>query len=51
MPETGRLDRKRKVKVTHRGSVTRIIGQAYESLESGDALSVPRLKTAEITAI
>ena len=24
--------------------MTRIIGQAYESLESGDALSVPRLR-------
>ena len=44
MPETGRLDRKRKVRVAHRGSVTRIIGQASESLESGDTLSVPRLR-------
>ena len=44
MPETGGLDRKRKVRAAHRGSVTRIVGQVYESLESGDALSVPRLR-------
>ena len=44
MPETRRLDRKRKVRVAHRGSMTRIIGQASESLESGDTLSVPRLR-------
>ena len=44
MPETGRLDQKRKVRAAHRGSVTRIIGQAYERLESGDALSVQRLR-------
>ena len=44
MPETGGLERKRKVRAAHRGSVTRIVGQVYESLESGDALSVPRLR-------
>ena len=36
--------KKRKVRAAHRGSVTRIVGQVYESLESGDALSVPRLR-------
>ena len=44
LPETGGLDRKQKVRAAHRGSVTRIVGQVYESLESGDALSVPRLR-------
>ena len=41
MPETGGLDRKRKVIAAHRGSVTRIVGQVYEF---ADALSVLRLR-------
>ena len=48
MPETGRFDRKWKVRAAHQGSVIRIIGRAYESLESGDALSVPRLRQQKL---
>ena len=44
MPETEGLARKRKVRAVHRGSVTRIVGQVYESLESGEALNLPRLR-------
>ena len=44
MPETEGLARKRKVRAAHRGSVTRIVSQVYESLESGEALNLPRLR-------
>ena len=44
MPETEGLARKRKVRAAHRGSVTRIVGQVYEGLESGETLNLPRLR-------
>ena len=44
MPETEGLARKRKVRVAHHRSVTRIVSQVYESLESGEALNLPRLR-------
>ena len=44
MPETEGLARKRKVRAAHRGSVTRIVSQVYENLESGEALKLPRLR-------
>ena len=48
MPETEGLTRKRKVRAAHRGSVTRIISQVYESLESGEALNLPRLRQQKL---
>ena len=44
MPEIEGFAQKRKVRVAHRGSVTRIVGQVYESLESGEALNLSRLR-------
>ena len=44
MPETEGFARKRKVRAANQGSVTRMVGQVYESLESGEALNVPRLR-------
>ena len=44
MPETEGLARKWKVRAAHRGSVTRIVSQVYENLESGEALNLPRLR-------
>ena len=41
MTETEELAWKWKVRAAHCGSLTRIIGQVYESLESGEA---PRLR-------
>ena len=48
MPETEGLTRKRKVRAAHRVSVTRIISQVYESLESGEALNLPRLRQQKL---
>ena len=48
MPETEGLTRKRKVRATHRGSDTRIISQVYESLESREALNLPRLRQQKL---
>ena len=48
MPETEGLTRKRKVRAARRGSVTRIISQVYESLESGEALNLPRLRQQKL---
>ena len=49
MPETEGLARKRKVRAVHRGSITRIIGQVYENLESRDGPNLPRLKQHKVS--
>ena len=42
------LARKRKVRAAHRGSVTRIVGQVYESLECEEALNLPKLRQQKL---
>ena len=49
MPETEGLDWKQKIRAAHRGSVTRIIGQVYENLESRDGPNLPRLKQHKVS--
>lgn len=49
MPETEGLARKRKVRAAHRGSVTRIIGQVAENLESPDGPNLSRLRQHKIS--
>ena len=48
MPETEGLAWKQKIRAAHRGSVTRIIGQVYENLESRDGPNLPRLKQYKV---
>ena len=45
---TRRTRTKTKVRAAHRGSVTRIIGQVYEQLESEGPLNLPRLRQRKI---
>jgi hypothetical protein len=47
--DEARLDRKKKVRAAHRGSVTRIIGQLYDNLESLDGPNLPKLRQQRVS--
>ena len=49
MSDAEGLSWKKRVRVAHRGSVTRIVDQVYEVLRAEDGLSVPKLKQQKLT--